>query len=828
VSEPGDWQRVKSIFQEALDRTPETREAFLAVACGDDVDLRRDVQSLLAAESEAGRFLSRPAIPSSPAPDLEGRRVGPYRVQERIGQGGMGVVYRALRDDDVFHKTVALKLVQGAADPEQPARLARERQILARLQHPNIATILDGGTTDEGQAYLVMEYVDGQPIDRYCDERALSTRERLILFHTVCAAVHYAHQNLVVHRDLKPANVVVTADGQPKLLDFGIAKLLAGGIDPDQAPTATLLPMMTPEYASPEQVRGQPITTASDVYSLGVVLYELLAGERPYLVRADSLEEIVRAVCETEPRLPSAAVQSASATATRSPAELRGDLDTIVLKAMRKEPSRRYLSALELGEDIRRHLAGLPVLARKDTVRYRLTKFVGRHRTAAAAAALVLVSLVGGLVATVRQARIAEANRLRAERRFADVRTLANSFLFEFHDAIKDVPGTTAARRLVVERAAQHLDALQRDAEGDLGLQRELAAAYQRLGEAQGGTGEGNLGDTAGARASYAKALAIRQALAASPGEPADVEALADLELKLSRVLAFGAEWDRAIETARSSATRLEAVAGKSGADLGGRLADVYHTLGFLQAWRGDEGAALDSLQKARSYGEVYLTAHPGDLGARASVARIHADLAQRLVRRGEHRDAVALVHSAWTTLEELSRADPTNARYRRELVYALNVGAEAIESTAGADAGNRSRARALALAEALVTAEPGNQWDQINLAHSLQLLGAGLVRAGMVADGLARLRQACRSAEAIAAAAPDSPFHQGRVAEVRAELAFALAKQRLHPAEMCASLRTSLATWDRLHRAGQFVEETRAPFDEARALLSRCPGTPR
>jgi serine/threonine protein kinase len=299
-----------------------------------------------------------------------------------IGHGGMGVVHRARRDDDAFCKTVARKIVRGGAGPEHLRRFGQERRILAQLEHPNIATILDGGTTAEGQPYLAMEYVEGEPIDAYCARCNLGTRQRLDMFRTVCGAVHYAHQNLIVHRDLKPANILVTADGQPKLLDFGIAKLLAANLDPEAAPTATLMPVMTPEYASPEQIRGGPVTTASDVYSLGVLLYELLTGRRPLAVGGDSLEEIVRAVCETEPPPPSDACRSAGSATTRhwvTPRDLQGDLDTIVLKALRKEPSRRYGSAQELSEDIRRHLVGLPVLARPDTFPYRAAKFIGRR-----------------------------------------------------------------------------------------------------------------------------------------------------------------------------------------------------------------------------------------------------------------------------------------------------------------------------------------------------------------------------------------------------------------------------------------------------------------
>ena len=474
------WLRVKDVFQGALIRPAHERAAFLDEACAADAELRREVESLLASHEEAGRFLSEPAplgaaLAESGASSAPRTRVGPYRVLDVIAHGGMGTVYRAVRDDDAFEKTVALKLVRGGAASEYAERRFRqERQILARLQHPSIATILDGGATPEGQPYLVMEHVDGRPITAYCDEQGLGTRDRLALFARVCAAVQYAHQNLVIHRDLKPDNVLVTADGTPKLLDFGIAKLLAVGVDPDTAPTATLLPMMTPQYASPEQVRGGPVTTASDVYSLGVLLYELLTGCRPYAVKADSMEEIVRAVCETEPPAPSSAARTrndgASSTAPTgslpTAAELKGDLDTIVLRALQKEPFRRYASAQELADDVRRHLEGRPVLARPDTLGYRTGKFVRRHRVVVTAAALVVASLVAGILATVRQRHAAEEQRARAERRFADVRRLANSLLFDLEEAIRDLPGSTSARQLVVKKALEYLDSLAEEAEG--------------------------------------------------------------------------------------------------------------------------------------------------------------------------------------------------------------------------------------------------------------------------------------------------------------------------------------------------------------------------
>jgi serine/threonine protein kinase len=810
------WQRVKDLIDAALERPAEARETFLQDACGGDDGLRREVESLLRARQEAGEFLSRPAASFPEASEVEGRRIGPYRILSRRGHGGMGVVYQAVRDDDVFRKTVAFKVVHGGASPEHLRRLGRERQILARLQHPNIATILDGGTTDEGQPYLVMEYVEGQPIDAYCNAHGLVTRQRLEMFRIVCGAVHYAHQNLVVHRDLKPQNILVPADGQPKLLDFGIAKLLAAGVDPEDAPTATRLPLMTPEYASPEQVRGQPVTTSSDVYSLGVVLYELLTGSRPYAVPSDSLEGIVRVVCDTEPGLPSATGTSAS--------ELRGDLDTILLKALRKDPSRRYLSAQEMADDIRRHLVGLPVLARPDTYAYRFSRFVGRHRAGVSAAALAVTGLLIGTIVAIQLARVARVERTRAEQRFAEVRQLASSFLFEFHDAIKDLPGSTAARQLVVERAAQHLDRLRQDARGDVGLQRELAAAYQRLGEAQGGAGESSLGNTKVALVSYEKALVIRRALVASLTAPADVEGLALLEMKLSRIVASSGDLARAAEMARSAAARLELLATNGHTDLRGQLASVYQTLGYDEARLGDEAAALKSLRKAVDLSEAESATHPTDATARSRLARIQCDLVERLQRRGDYREAAALGQSAQAILEGLVAAEPNNARYRRDLIHALNVGSEAVEAAGDVASANRGRRRSLELAAVLLAIEPGNQHDRIDLTYALHYLGAGLVRSGQIDEGLERLRQARRSAEVTVRADSGNAFGQNRLAEIDAELAFALAKLRIRPAEMCASLHESATIWGRLDHEGRLPGEDRPYLDRTRTLLSACP----
>ena len=383
------WERVKRITFEASERPDPDRLPWLTQACAGDEALRREVESLLAAHAGAGGFLETPAIVAGGAaeavasatqqgasPAVSGRAVGPYRILGELGQGGMAVVYLAERADAAFRKEVAIKIARGGpASAALVARFFEERRILATLEHPNIARLLDGGATEDGLPYVVMELVEGVPLDAHCEARALPLAARLVLFRQVCAAVQYAHQHLVIHRDLKARNILVTADGAPKLLDFGIAKLL----DPELAPgeeTRTGYRAFTLEAASPEQVRGEPMAVTSDVYSLGVLLYRLLTGQSPYGPKRRSDTELTRAICEELPLRPSVAV----------PPERRGqlprDLDAIVLKALRKEPERRYSSVQDFSEDVRRHLEGLPVSARKDTVGYRAGRFLTGTRWA--------------------------------------------------------------------------------------------------------------------------------------------------------------------------------------------------------------------------------------------------------------------------------------------------------------------------------------------------------------------------------------------------------------------------------------------------------------
>jgi serine/threonine protein kinase/tetratricopeptide (TPR) repeat protein len=448
----------------------------------------------------------RTTVNSRGGPAVE-RRIGAYRVLRELGHGGMGTVYLAARADDQYQKRVAVKVVRGLNSAEVLRHFRRERQILAGLDHPNIARLFDGGTTDDDLPYFVMEYVEGEPVDRFCDQRKLSIQERLKLFQGVCAAVQYAHRNLVVHRDIKPTNILVTAEGVPKLMDFGIAKLLNPGVA-GEVPTVTDV-AMTPEYASPEQARGGPITTAADVYSLGVVLYELLTGHRPYKLTTHNTLEVLKAVCEEEPERPSTAVarteipalpegagqettaESVSRTREGTPERLkrrlRGDLDNIVLMALRKEPLRRYGSVEALSEDIRRYLEGRPVTARKTTASYRASKFVRRNRTAVTVAAVlttvIIVSVVGGFLAVRRQARVAEAERDRA-RAAAEKAERINAFV---RDMLGSADPRIAGRDVTV---ASVLDAASARVEPELGSQPDLkAAVLSTLGTTYEGLG---------------------------------------------------------------------------------------------------------------------------------------------------------------------------------------------------------------------------------------------------------------------------------------------------------------------------------------------------
>ncbi len=541
---PAIWERMKALVEEALDLSEDDRETFLAQI--EPPDVAAEVRSLVQAHADADAAGALAGVFDAPPEPEPGARLGPYRIAGTLGAGGMGTVYRAERADGQFERTVALKVVRHAS-PDLARRFALEQRVLARLEHPHIARLYDAGVAHDetlgDTPYLAMERVEGEPITDYAERHALGIRQRVGLLVQVCEAVAYAHGRLVLHRDLKPSNVLV--EGPPSapravVLDFGIARLLG---EADAALTQAGGAALTPEYAAPEQVAGGEVTTATDVFGLGVLLFETLTGERPRPLAGLTPTQVERALASPPPRRPSEAAPAWAGS-------LRGDLDTITLKALAPEPDQRYASAEALGDDLRRHLDGLPVRARPATVGYRLRSFVRRNRTGVLAATVALAALVGGLGAALWQARAAEAARDRAESHFEIAREAARAMIYDVHDAIAGLPGATPAREVIVDQALAYLDRLAREAGDDPTLHIDLAGAYLRIGNVAGNPTNDNLGRTAEALASFQRGLALLMSLpAALPDSLAAVAAETEGRLweKRGVVLAHTAGPDSAL-----------------------------------------------------------------------------------------------------------------------------------------------------------------------------------------------------------------------------------------------------------------------------------------
>jgi tetratricopeptide (TPR) repeat protein/tRNA A-37 threonylcarbamoyl transferase component Bud32 len=750
---PERWQRVKDIFSAASTLPDAERTAYLGEACRDDTDLRAEVDSLLDAHDDKEAIVDRPAaehITGDFAGVAEehwlGRRIGPYEIVALLGHGGMADVYRGRRADREYDKEVAIKLVPGGYHAGFILqRLRAERQILANLEHPNIARLIDGGATDEGSPYLVMELVEGEPIDRYCVAHNLRIRERLRLFLDVCAAVSYAHQRLVIHRDLKPGNILVTAEGTVKLLDFGIAKLLdAGAGEAGAAPTVTFLRALTPGYSSPEQVLGKPITTASDVYSLGVVLNLLLTGRSPYATAVDSVQDAIREVCEKEPARPSEA--AAAANGGRGE-RLDRDLDAIVLQALRKEPENRYASVERLSEDVRRYVEGLPVIARGDRLGYRARKFFRRHKLEIAATVLVALTLVGATVISVREARVAaeqgrvaELQRERAERHFSSVRNLANSFMFEVHDAIEELPGSTAARELLVETALEYLNTLSEEAGNDPELKQELAAAYQKVGDMQGQAFAASKGEPRAAFESYAKAISMLEPIVATDADNTSaLNLLAGLYQRQSRLQMLLADTSSAVVNSAQAVRMFEAlVDGQADRVTRGALAGAYLAHAFNLDFTGSD----DAIIYARKGVEVLEDIHrefADDLDVAHSLATGYGMIASTISGADFSRETgdqlLALTRQALEIDDELVAATGgTNAAYVRSLIadrtnlaYFLN-GMQDYRSAI-------EHARAALVLQASLDVDASNVQTRFDRAHTSMHLGRSLLAVGEIEE---------------------------------------------------------------------------------------------
>jgi non-specific serine/threonine protein kinase/serine/threonine-protein kinase len=799
------WQQLEDLFHAALERAPHDREAFVAAACGADAGLRQEVERLLHAHEQASSFVVRAAA------DIEhvaatvppgGRQIGAYRLVRELGRGGMGIVYLGERADAQFQMRVAIKVIKRGMDTDAVLqRFRHERQILAGLAHPSIARLLDGGTTGEGVPYFVMEYVDGQPIDHYCRVHAAPIADRLDLFRQVCSAVSYAHQNLVVHRDIKPSNILVTSERLPKLLDFGIAKLLAadGGDVTEFSRQA-----MTPQYASPEQLRGDRLTTVSDVYALGVLLYQLLTDTCPYEVTDKPLDEASQIVATTEVVRPSATAARRGDHATSR--RLRGDLDTIVITAMRKSPAERYASVALLAEDVRRHVEGLPVMARGDSWTYRTARFVRRRKLGVAAAAALVISLVAGVIATSWQARVARAERARAERRFNDVRKLANSVLFDYHDAIEALPGATSVRERLVTDGLAYLDSLAAEASGDPALQRELAAAYDRLGNVLGKPYAANLGNAKGALDSYRKALKIREELvAADPRNAQNRRELADSHRQIGWLLLEATDMQAVREHFRQAISIYAQLIVERPDDAAIRLslARAHNQFGSIYEDRGDLSGALEHERQALALLKELYAASPGDMEIRRSLSNTYDYISRSLFLSGEVAAALETNGKALELRAALASAHPTNATLRRMLAVSYQNDGD-FRDQAGDSAGAlASFRRKLAIDQELLAADPANVQAHGDLAYSLQRLGDILGARGSHAEALIYYRRATEEYQPNRQA--DNNSAKLRLAMIHAGIARAQAR-----------LGHRSAALDAVRRAETFARD--APDDPANA----------
>lgn len=697
------WILIKALVAQAREVEPASRQRFVADACGHDDALRREVESILSSMDDAPDLFAR-SVPELSAPfsavpcDLTGRNVGSYRLTGLIARGGMGAVYKAERADGAFAQTVAIKLIEHPLLTEESTRrFGIERQALALLHHSNIAQLHDGGVTDDGLPYLVMDYIDGVPIDVYCDGNRLTIEQRLKLFQQVCAAIQHAHGHLVVHRDIKPGNVLATSDGVIKLVDFGIAHLLGGA--PDSRRTITSHRMLTPMYASPEQMRGEHVTTASDIYALGVLLYELLTGRRPYVFDGASSAQIERTVCDTNPPRPSTIVNWASTDdmddhdvsaiarlrSTRPEGltrRLRGDLDVTVLRAMHKEPGRRYDSVEQFSEDLRRHLVGLPIRAREESMTYRFGKFAHRHALSLAAAAAVTLALIAGLTAAVWQAQIATSERdaavaarhqAHAEARKAErINDFLQSILAAAQPALSG--GEEVTVRQVIERAANRID---RELSGE---PQVAASAHLTVGQTYASLG---LYEKARKHLDEAMAIRRRECGAQHPDTAECLQALATLdfsegryksgEQRVRQALAvyrqeYGEDHETVAQCHNDLGALLRAQADNDQAEqhllraleirqqrLGEHHPAVAETLNNLAAL----AVATDNLERAESLCREVLTIREATLGSQhPDTAQAHNNLAVALAHRGKYDDASVQLANALVIYRNLLSPD--------------------------------------------------------------------------------------------------------------------------------------------------------------------------
>lgn len=737
---PPDPSRIEELFHQTA-ALPEPEQAeFLAQASQGNRRLQSAVSELLAAAREASTAWERSAL------DIEARHTalesrtrpgefcGPYCIVRRIGTGGMGSVYEAVRKDAEFHKRVAIKFVHlGIDDPAGMGRFRSERQILAQLEHSGIARLFDGGTTADGIPYLVMEYVDGVPIDRFAAERGLSRIHRLQLWLQVAEAVQYAHRNLVVHRDLKPANIIVSSEGVPKLLDFGIAKLLDSGGD------ATTLRGLTPEYASPEQVCGRAIGVASDIYSLGVLLFVLLAGRRPYRATAAQPAELVREICEAEP-------------VWEPPGLIDAELRSILSQALRKEPGRRYASVERFADDVRRYIEGLPVSARGDSTLYRVRKFTARHAIPVAASVALILAILGGLSASIWQARRADRQRLIAQRRFDEARRLAYSVIHEIEPKLATINGTVVLRKTLIEQTLGYLERLARDSADSPELMRELIDSYVELAQVAADAGTSNVGDPRGAAQILQKAEVLAQTLARQDGSNSpSARVLVHYYRASARYFGFYGSREIAETYARQALTVAERLAASTPGDfsaqdeLASSLTSMADAMSTVEDSADHQNARARIYERSLGIWQEALNREPGKaIYWKKRMALAYKNLSSIWIDTDTPR-ALEAAMRAREIDQELMEQNPTSPAAQMDLAFDIGAVGGALYKLHEYDKAASIMRENVALREKVAAANPEDRRAADRLAYALRDLGQAETSLG---HGAAARRDLLRTAQ--------------------------------------------------------------------------------
>ena len=811
---PTQWQAVTELFDRCAQLSDDDREGILAAA---DQRVAAEVRSLLLNRGAEDDPSLSPVNELLDPPDNLPRQIGPYRIERLLGQGGMGAVFLARRTGD-FEQQVAVKLIRpdfGISTRALDQRFRQERQILASLQHPNIAHLVDGGT-NEGQSYLVVEYVPGIRLDQFSSQHRLSIRQRIELMLKVCAAVQYAHQNLIVHRDLKPANILVLEDGTPKLLDFGIAKLLQAGDSPSDL-THTAARIFTPSYASPEQLRGEPANTVSDVYSLGVMLYELLAAQRPYAAGSDSDLAMLRAINRDSPTLPSIAIKRLAAGQREAEAAerattfaawgkaLRGDLDLILSRAIEADSARRYQSVEQFALDLTRYLQNQPVSARKDSLVYQTRKFCSRHKASVSAGGFAaLVLLVAGLVLW-REYRIAVRERVRAERRFDDLRGLARFDINEVQEALDHVEGGTEVRALILNRALQYIDSLAAEKDNDIDLRRDLAHAYMALGQRLGNPGSNNLGDTAGAIAAYQRSERVAKSIVALP-QASEKDRAALIYVRYHMALLHGTQGH-----IREASQAIAQAAQESDAVLAAHPKDqllAYHFVNIMHralssVLADGHGPTLADPKEALRHVDIAIAAQQEALKLRPDkwidvemLLGSRAVKAVALAANGRDAEALALGRENMDFLRTSKVKPPSTTN--TTILFATYTHARQLAAFSPSDAVPLADT-VLATVDRAVAADPTDQAIVIWHAAAAATLGDVYRRAGQRDKGMRLTKAGIAELENLLAKKPPAP---GDIYYPLAEGHHALAEDALQQ----GNLRGALAEYDAVERV--FAEE--------------------